>query len=83
MAYSVTAYLPGPRNTYADYDIRHRPDPESAYHLDDCLRRTSRQHKRLDNLERNCEDNLDTCNMYYKSARKIDTQIGGGFVLQE
>lgn len=74
MAYSVTAYLPGPRNTYADYDIRHRADPESEYHLDDCLRRAGRQNRKLNNLERNCEENLDTCNMYYKSARRTKTK---------
>ena len=71
MAYSVTAYLPGPRSTYADYDVHHRQDPEAAFHLDDCLRRAGRQHTKLDSLERTCEDNLDTCNMYYKNARKF------------
>lgn len=74
-SYSVTAYLPGPRNTFTDYSIKERPtihQSESSFHLDDCKRRTSRQRNKLDSLNRTCEDNLDTCKMWYKSARKYD-----------
>ncbi len=70
-SYSVTAYLPGPRNTYSDYSIKDRPyTSETSTHLDDCLRRTGRQNYKLDSLNRACEENLDTCNMWYKTARK-------------
>ena len=72
-SYSLTAYLPGPRNTYSDYAVKNRTyTSEATNHLDDCLKRTGRQDSKLENLNRTCEDNLDTCNMWYKNARKFN-----------
>ncbi len=70
-SYSVTAYLPGPRNTYSQYSVKDRSyTPEGSTKLDYCLRRAGRQNKKLDSLNRQCEESLDTCNMWYKTARK-------------
>merc|ERR1719468_1271421 len=78
-AYSVTAYLPGPRNTYSDYTVKERhalgSTPETSYHLDDFQRRTGRQYDKLERLHRKCEDNVDTCNMFYNSAHKREVEL--------
>lgn len=71
-AYSVTAFLPGPRYTYTDYKLDDtRPSSEASNHLDDCLKRTGRQSTKLDYLGRRCEDNLDTCKTFYRHAREL------------
>ena len=70
-AYSVTAFLPGPRYTYADYKPADRTTSEASCHLDDCLKRTGRQDTKLDYLGRKCEDNLDTCKTFYRHAREF------------
>jgi hypothetical protein len=68
MSYSVTAYLPGPKIILKNYDLKNRGTP-ATYHLDECLKRADKQCIKLDNLNRTCLDNIDTCKMYYQSAR--------------
>ena len=69
-AYSLTAYLPGPRVLHVNnYNIKDRVASAASNHLDDCLRRTDKQSWKLSNLNRTCADNLDACNVFYKNAR--------------
>lgn len=69
---TFTAYLPRNRSVAREIESRkHGEAINTNFHLGSCERRLNRQSRHLDQLNNIYINNIDTCDRYYKYARKI------------
>jgi hypothetical protein len=68
---TFTVYLRRHRSVARELENRkHGELIDTSYKLDDCERRCNRQSRNLDHLSYVYLNNIDTCDKYYKYARK-------------